>query len=628
MKKIYLLAILGLAFNALAGDFPRTMFVENNLARTLSMMNLETGAIRNNVLTLGQVSNQILAYRDQLFVLNSVPAEIMVIDAVTQQLKSRIALPEGSNPYNMALVGSRRLYVSLLAANAVAVVDVKDKRLLKLIETGKAPEGILVDGDRALVANTGGYPGYKESTIAIVDTRTDSVLTRLAVPTNPQALCKGPDWNYYALCSGIWGKGGGQLVSINPYGPPDYNTTVVADTFQVGGFPSDVVVLGNGTAYICDWGDMSGGFLYKVDIYNRQVLHDSKNPIRVGRGAMRLFLDKFRGDLYVSAFDQDIVQKFDVSKDQVSATYPMGDGCQNMAIVEKIAATDPWADEVVDFTPGQPWSKAGYDFFPENVLGPPDPDENINTMNSARDLDEVLSLGNGGQITLAFTDNVVYDGPGVDFIVFENVFLNLWTGQPFMETARVEVSKDGINFVSFPYDTVALTGLAGMNPVKSTLNPTNPELSGADAFDLATVGLEWIRYVRLTDMGDLWKEGPYNGDFDLDAVVAVNSKTNVEFVQAPIQPDKFRLANNYPNPFNGQTCLRFETEETIELELAVCSMTGQVVRILRQGMVTPGSYTVVWDGRNSNGENVSSGVYWAVLKAGSARQCQKMIHLK
>jgi hypothetical protein len=622
--------IMALAVCAQAGDFPRTMFVENNLARTLSMMNLETGAIRNNVLTLGQVPNQILAYRDQLYVLNSVPAEIMVIDAVTQQLKSRIALPEGSNPYSMALVGSRRLYVSLLLANAVAVVDVKDKRLLKLIETGKAPQDVLVDGDRALVANTGGYPGYKESTIAIVDTRSDSVLTRLAVPTNPQALCKGPDWNYYALCSGIWGKGGGQLVSINPYGPPDYATPVVADTFLVGGFPGDVVVLGNGTAYISDWGDMSGGFLYKVDIYNRQVLHNSKNPIRVGRGAMRLFWDKYRGELYVSAFDQDVIQKFDVSKDLVSVTYPMGDGCQDMAIVEKVVASDPWADEVVDFIHGEPWSKAGYDFFPDNVLGPPDPDENINITNAARDLAEVLSLGHGGQITLAFTDNVIYDGPGVDFIVFENVFMNLWTGQPFMETARVEVSKNGQDFVAFPYDTLALTGLAGMNPVKSTLNPTNPELSGADAFDLATVGLDWIRYVRLTDMGDLWKEGSYNGDFDLDAVVAVNSKTTVDLVpsQSESRPHEFQLANNYPNPFNGQTCLRFTAARRAEIELAVYSMTGQRVAVLQQGAVAPGSYSVFWDGKNSYGENVSSGVYWAVLTAVSAKQCQKMIYIK
>lgn len=628
MKKLYLIVMAAWVVAVAADDFPRTLFVENNLARTVSMMNLETGAISNNVLQTGQVPNQILAYRDQLFVLNSVPAEIMVFQAVTRQLTARIVLPEGSNPYSMAMVGSNRLYVTLLVADAVAVVDVKEKRLLKLIECGKAPQDVMVDGDRAIVTNTGGYPGYIASTVAFINTRNDSVLTRLAVPTNPQAICKGPDWNYYVLCSGIWGKGGGQLVSINPYGPPDYSSPVVVDTFQVGGFPGDVVVLSNGAAYISDWGDMSGGFLYKVNVYSGQVEHDAKNPIRVGRGAMRLFLDKRRSELYISAFDQDVVQKFDTATDKVAATYPMGDGCQDMAIVERIEASDPWADEVVAFHPGQPWNRSGYDFFPDNVLGPPDPDQNINMSNSSNDPAELLSLGHGGDITLAFTDNVIVDGPGPDFIVFENVFMNLWTGQPFMEAARLEVSQDGVTFVAFPFDTLALTGLAGVHPVKSTLSPTSPELSGADAFDLATVGLPWIRYVRLIDTGDLWQEGPYNGDFDLDAVVAVNSRTDVD-AAAPVEPLRhFRLLQNYPNPFNGQTSLQFEIAQTTAMELSVYGRDGRLVTILKRGTCTPGLYTVSWDGRNSNGEVVSSGVFWAVFKAGNAMQAQKMILVK
>ena len=129
-------------------------------------------------------------------------------------------------------------------------------------------------------------------------------------------------------------------------------------------------------------------------------------------------------------------------------------------------------------------------------------------------------------------------------------------------------------------------------------------------------------------MGDLWIEGPYNGDFDLDAIVAVNSKTDVDQVSSSSRVYDFELANNYPNPFNGQTCLRFSMARTIEMELTVYSMSGQVVRILQQGLVAPGEYSVIWDGRNSSGENVSSGVYWAVLSAGSARQCQKMIYIK
>ena len=548
-----LLLVFGISTFSFAGEMARTLFVENNLARTLSSLNLETGVIRNDVLTLGQVPNQILAYRDRMYVLHSVPAELMAVDASSLQILSRIPLPEGSNPYSMALVGANRVYVTLLLANAVAVVNVKEARVDKLIPCGDAPQGILVDGNTALVANTGGYPSYLRSSIAFIDVSKDSLVDQLAVPANAQVVRKGPDWNYYVLCSGIYGKKGGQLVVINPYAPPDYSKPGVVDTFALGGFPGDLAVLPNGMAFISDWGDQSGGFLYKVNLYSGQILHDATNPLRVGRGAMRLFWDKKAAELYLSAFDQDVVQKYDVTADRVIATYPMGDGSQDMAIVEKYEASDPWADEVVAFIPGHPWNKVGYDYFPDNVLGPPDPDRSLNSTNASSNPEELLSLGHGGQITLAFTDNLIIDGPGADFLVFENVFNSLWTGQPFVEAATVAVSQDGVQFFEFPFDTLSLKGLAGSHVIKSTAHPTNPDSSGADAFDLAELGLGWIRYVKLVDMGDRWHEGSFNGDFDLDAVVAVHSEA---IRSEPVA--HFKLWPNYPNPFSGRTTLRFD----------------------------------------------------------------------
>ncbi|HPN36333.1 MAG TPA: T9SS type A sorting domain-containing protein [bacterium] len=628
MKKMWLLVCWGIARFAFAGDMPRTLFIENNLARTLSTVNLETGAVHNDVATLGQIPNQILAYRDKVLALNSVPPEIMIIDASSLQVEKRVALPEGSNPYGMALVGANRVYVTLLLMDAVAVVEIREGRVAKLIPCGRAPQGIIVDGTTALVANTGGYPDYQPSTVAFIDIARDSLLTSVAVPANPQVVRKGPDWNYYVLCSGIWGGNSGQLAVINPYAPPDYAGPAVVDTLVVGGYPGDLAVLPDGMAYICDWGDHTGGFLYKVNIYSGEILHNARNPLRVGRGAMHLLWDKKNAELYISAFDQDVVQKFDVQQDRVVMTYPAGDGSQDMAIVERSDSSDPWADEVVAFSPGQPWSKIGYDFFPDNVLGPPDPDRGLNSASTTSDPAEILSLGHGGEITLAFTDNVVVDGPGVDFIIFENVFMNLWTGQPFMEAATVAVSQDGNRFVDFPYDTSSCVGLAGCHVVQSTSHPLDPQRSGADQFDLADVGMDWIRYVRITDMGDRWQEGAINGDFDLDAVVAVNSRTSISCPQAKRSPQEFNLAANYPNPFNSSTTIFFTTAAPGRAKLTVINLLGQSVATLLDQNMPAGFHRVIWDGSDGSGKAMNTGLYWAVLQFGDSVQRQKMVLVK
>src|SRR5882724_8752844 len=79
------------------------------------------------------------------------------------------------------------------------------------------------------------------------------------------------------------------------------------------------------------------------------------------------------------------------------------------------AAAAPFADAVVSFAPG---AHAGFgaDNLPAVVLGPP-----VGGGDLQGSLD-VVSLGDGGSITLGFRENSICDGPGADFTVFENAF--------------------------------------------------------------------------------------------------------------------------------------------------------------------------------------------------------------
>ena len=246
---------------------------------------------------------------------------------------------------------------------------------------------------------------------------------------------------------------------------------------------------------------------------------------------------------------------------------------------------DPWADNVVTVNYGA-GAGFGQEYYPGNILGPPDTAATaIVPSNSPQ---ELLELGFGGMIILEFSDNVIVDLPGSDFTVFENPF---WIGgnpeMPFVEAGIVAISADGINWREFPYDPETYEGLAGVTPTNGSEDPTDPEVSGGDSFDLFELGLDTVRFVRITDAGDLVPDNGWTS-FDLDAVVAVHSE---ELTSTPrwneVTPESYALSA-FPNPFNLQTTisLTLEKREYVMIELydAAGKLRG---RLLKNGMQAP-----------------------------------------
>jgi hypothetical protein len=162
----------------------------------------------------------------------------------------------------------------------------------------------------------------------------------------------------------------------------------------------------------------------------------------------------------------------------------------------------------------------GQDMLPGAIAGPP---KGGGCCGGSFD---VVSLGNGGSIIVAFEGNAIVDGPGPDFIVFENAF-NLGNDplKPFAELATVEVSEDGVHWSAFPCTATAYPygSCAGWHPVfanaeENTIDPLDPSAAGGDPFDLADVGLEMARFVRITDRPDTPTV------FDLDTVGIVHAR--------------------------------------------------------------------------------------------------------
>jgi hypothetical protein len=97
-------------------------------------------------------------------------------------------------------------------------------------------------------------------------------------------------------------------------------------------------------------------------------------------------------------------------------------------------------------------------------------------------------------------------------------------------------------------------------------------------------------------------------------------------------PAQFSLSFNYPNPFNPTTKIKY-TVGTSQARSAVVSLRiynvlGQLVRTLVDEPKHPGSYEVRWDGRDEDGNEVASGIYFYKLQAGDFSQTRKMVLVK
>jgi uncharacterized protein len=94
------------------------------------------------------------------------------------------------------------------------------------------------------------------------------------------------------------------------------------------------------------------------------------------------------------------------------------------------------------------------------------------------------------------------------------------------------------------------------------------------------------------------------------------------------QPVDFGLAQNHPNPFNGQTLIPFTLAQAGPVELSVYNGLGQKVANLVQGERAAGAYTLHWDGRDASGLPLASGIYYYRLSALGWTQTRQLLLLR
>lgn len=243
-----------------------------------------------------------------------------------------------------------------------------------------------------------------------------------------------------------------------------------------------------------------------------------------------------------------------------------------------------WANEVIDFQRG-----------PEDIATGSSLLASFGDSTEALAIAEgtatdVVSLGDGGQITLAFA-YPIKNGVGPDFAVFENSF-----SHDYLEFAHVEVSTDGVHFVRMPSisatQTVTQTSGFGLTPTTQVHNLAGKYIQGygtpfdlEDVSDSLNINLDSINFVKIIDVigsvdlnfGSFDSQGtiindPYptafaSGGFDLDAVAVINESN--PFLS--IQRKEIEIIL-HPNPTSDYVYI-----DGYEGSFELLSMSGQII---------------------------------------------------
>jgi len=195
--------------NSKAGN-PKTAWVVNGASSSdnLSLINLETNEVFNDVVSVGKTPNQIVIRGNKGYVVNSDRAsnniQIVNLDADSTEGYIEMTQPY-SNPWHVAFLNDTIAYVTNFNVNTVSVVNVIAREVTDTIEVGIGPEGVAVVGDKVYVTNTewDTLTGtYGQGTVSIIESTTDLVVKVINVGINPQDLALDADGELDVVCTG------------------------------------------------------------------------------------------------------------------------------------------------------------------------------------------------------------------------------------------------------------------------------------------------------------------------------------------------------------------------------------------------------------------------------------------
>ena len=188
------------------------------------------------------------------------------------------------------------------------------------------------------------------------------------------------------------------------------------------------------------------------------------------------------------------------------------------------------------------------------------------------------------------------------------------------------------------------------------LIPGSTESAGLQGIGFLTVDTGWATgrgtTSMTTDGGLTWTQIP-GFDEDSNPNGGLDGRTNRIFVVSPtlayavgeytykfdgqtpvfveresiVVPEKFRIEQNYPNPFSPSTTIKYSLFSDMNVQIDVRDILGRTVKRLVSGFQSTGVYTVTWDGTNDSGVRMASGMYFYISDMGDSIEMKRMVLL-
>jgi len=178
-----------------------------------------------------------------------------------------------------------------------------------------------------------------------------------------------------------------------------------------------------------------------------------------------------------------------------------------------------------------------------------------------------------------------------------------------------------------PDDTTSSVWIYAYDRDAQLLAETSVNGDGRYELPLPAGQYEIIAYVRTPDdtrVGYHRRSVMLTEDHTLD----IDLFTQTAIADDSQSPSHFALAQSYPNPFNAETVIRFSLATPGEARLELFDMLGQRVRTLVESELPAGPAATRWDGTDTGGHPVASGVYFYRLNAGERVATKKLLLLR
>jgi len=245
--------------------------------------------------------------------------------------------------------------------------------------------------------------------------------------------------------------------------------------------------------------------------------------------------------------------------------------------------------------------------------------------NSAGEMGGGVALSSCSELlinNLTITENTAPWGGGL-FITSSQLIINntiLWRNEPqevyfnyYYELNQVDIAYSDID-----------GGEAGFVVQNGTLNMGSGNISSNPLFG---DGFRLNQLSPCIDAGD--PEAALDPDNTSADMGAFSFDPNYVSIQSTTKPiDSFVLVQNFPNPFNPSTTIRYGLPNRSMVSVVIYDVSGKVVRTFHPELKSAGWHEQVWKGKDNGDETIGTGIYFARLTTGEHTQTIKMLYLK